>query len=273
MYATRAGVVDELAVNRLSRMCSATHMVGDSFSILMTFPCEVTQHEEFKALLTTPGVFCLTMDNCLYGMSTRSRVQLVTNAAWLVTLSRDCTWDGEHPRTATVQHLLPRAPKFAQAFAKQLQEFTLSAKDEVCSHCASAHGAQSCQTTKSVDVRTELKTQLRRFFTFVQSDQSDTDEVLAADETYENLEFTAQSEAVLSCSVSVQPGARSDSAPSKNFPDCPEKISEVEQGAPTQPIKSRGFLDKNNPEVWSREAQPDRHQAVSYTHLTLPTKA
>ena len=72
------------------------HEVGDYFSLEQPYGSVMLYLEEYQDLLGLPGVYLVIIDNCMFGEQYRHRQAILTNAPWLVKLSRDCAKDHRH---------------------------------------------------------------------------------------------------------------------------------------------------------------------------------
>ena len=159
-YGSRDQIKPEVARDskiavRTCALAAIKHAVGDLFTIEHPYPTIMLQFQCFEALLATPGVYVLTLDNCAYGESYRHRQCLVTNGAMFALLAVDC--DKSHTHTLIgfdkpikTHEVAAFSPGLCRAWASTFVSFLrlctnafggTSAKTDVCVHCAAQAGA------------------------------------------------------------------------------------------------------------------------------------
>ena len=111
---------DSVVQVRVENLAEMKHLVGDFFVIEHIWPTTMVQMDCFQRLLSLPGVFMITFDNCPYGELYRHRQVLITNLPILAQLSRNC---GDLPphRHAVVGVDVPTGAvsPFSQAFCDE----------------------------------------------------------------------------------------------------------------------------------------------------------
>ena len=125
------------------------HEVGDYFSVEHIWPTEMVHMTCYEELIGLPGVFIVIFDNCRYQKQYRHRQCLITNAPWLMWLSKDCPGVPEHRhegqigfgakfRTADIA-AYPEA--LVRAWAKIFSNFIRGIQAQtLCPWCAHLHG-------------------------------------------------------------------------------------------------------------------------------------
>ena len=134
------------------------HEVGDFFSIEHIWPTEMVNLSCYEELIGLPGVFIVIFDNCRYKKEYRHRQCLITNAPWLMWLSKDCPGVPEHRhegqigfgakfRTAEIA-AYPEA--LVRAWAKIFADFVRGLQAQtLCPWCAHLHGGGKPERTGS----------------------------------------------------------------------------------------------------------------------------
>ena len=72
------------------KLARIKHEVGDAFTVEHIFPTPMLYMQCWIDLLSLPGIYIVTWDNCRYTLDVRHRQMMVTNCVWLVAISRDC---------------------------------------------------------------------------------------------------------------------------------------------------------------------------------------
>ena len=130
-------------------LARAKHEVGDFFSIEHIWPTEMVNLSCYEELIGLPGVYVLTFDNCRYEEVYRHRQCLITNAPWLMWLSRDCPGGPEHYHGDQIGFGKANSTKDVSAYAHELVETWARLfvkflrgheQSQLCPWCAHAHG-------------------------------------------------------------------------------------------------------------------------------------
>ena len=83
-------ITDSKLAVRVAALCKIHHQVGDAFSIEHVYPTPMLEFQSFRELLSMPGVFVFTWDNCRFGEKYQHKQILITNQPFLAVLAKDC---------------------------------------------------------------------------------------------------------------------------------------------------------------------------------------
>ena len=206
-------VHDNVMFLRTVALCTIHHMVGDFFTLEHIFPTLALEFEQTKELLSLPGVFLLTWDNCQYKEVYRHRQRMITNAPWFAWLSRDCQGVvvGFHEHAVTsgdgidTTNLSPLAYELVSHWAKLYGVFVKAPAALKCPFCANLAGNPKLVEPK-VSARRVLERCLRQsqVVQFVEDEQTG-DSTSGGEEMLENSFDMEGREAVLRVSLGKVP--------------------------------------------------------------------
>ena len=146
VYATKVEEHTQIA-KHTCRLARTAHEVGDFFSVEQPDKSTMFYLDCYKELAGLPGVFKVTFDNCEYGEEYKHRQVILTNAPWLVKLSRDCAQDHRHallgfggdlPTKAAASFSTEMCRVWAKAFADYVDT-----PECYCPFCADAAGVRA----------------------------------------------------------------------------------------------------------------------------------
>ena len=120
-----------IAVN-VRGLARLTHLMGDYFTIETPRGSMMTHLECYKELLALAGVFIVQLDSCRFGADYRKGLLLITNAPWLVQLSRDCPGSTVHRHADQIafgkQFETSRLAKYPDELCKAISEIVVREK-------------------------------------------------------------------------------------------------------------------------------------------------
>ena len=139
---------------RTCNLCRIKHAVGDAFSLEHIWPTDLVRFECYKELLSLPGIFAFTFDNCMFGERYRHRQVLIVNQPWMMALCRDCDKSHKHLTIGfdgdiKTWQVSPFAAGLVEKWVEAFVKFLKAPSADLCPLCYDLRQKRVSEATRS----------------------------------------------------------------------------------------------------------------------------